>query len=137
VIDAIVQAVRPSDGTQDAEINRASIRDALCELLTKFQEADPLNLKAEERGFVVERFVAIDVFRRFDLDLGKTIQEKAPSAKAALSRLKEVKDYIKETISASFRKLREKGFPMITGRIREIAQAALRETLVVFEGYAE
>jgi len=137
VIDAIVQSVRPSDGTQDAEANRASIRDALCELLTKFQEADPLNLKTEEREFVVEQFVAIDVFRRFQLDLGKTIQEKAPSARTALVRLKEVKDYVKETISASFRKLREKGQRMITGRVREIAQSALRETMAVFEGYAE
>lgn len=137
VMDAIIETVRPSDGTQDAEANRASIRDALCELLTKFQEADLLNLKSEEREFVVERFVAIDVFHRFVLDLGKTIQEKAPSASAALARLKEVKDYIKETISASFRKLREKGYRMITGRIREIAQSSLRETMVIFEGYAE
>ena len=40
VMDAVVEAVRPVDGTQDAEAERAAIRDALSELLTRFPEAD-------------------------------------------------------------------------------------------------
>ena len=137
VIDVIVQAVRPADGTQDAEASRAAIRDAMSELLTKFEEADPLNLSPEQREFVIERFVAIDVYLRFALDLGKTIQDKAPSAATGLSRLKQVKDYVKETIAASFRKLREAGQRISAGRVKEIVQAALRDTLEVFEGYTE
>jgi len=137
VIDVIVQAVRPADGTQDAEASRAAIRDALSELLTKFEDADPLNLNPEQREFVIERFVAIDVYLRFALDLGKTIQDKAPSAATGLSRLKQVKDYVKETIAASFRKLREAGQRISAGRVKEIVQAALRDTLEVFEGYTE
>lgn len=137
VIDVIVEAVRPADGTQDAEASRAAIRDALSELLTKFAEADPLNLDPEQREFVIERFVAIDVYRRFVLDLGKTIQDKAPSAATGLSRLKQVRDYVKETIAASFRKLREAGQRISASRVKEIVQAAVRDTLEVFEGYAE
>jgi len=137
VIDVIVEAVRPPDGTQDAEASRAAIRDALSELLTKFAEADPLNLSPEQREFVIERFVAIDVYRRFVLDLGTTIQDKAPSAATGLSRLKQVRDYVKETIAASFRKLREAGQRISSGRVKEIVRAALRDTLEVFEGYAE
>jgi hypothetical protein len=137
VIDVIVESVRPADGTQDAEASRAAIRDALSELLTKFGEADPLNLSPEQREFVIERFVAIDVYRRFVLDLGKTIQDKAPSAATGLSRLKQVKDYVKETIAASFRKLRDAGQRISAGRVKEIVQAALRDTMQVFEGYAE
>lgn len=137
VIDVIVQAVRPADGTQDAEASRAAVRDALSELLTKFEDADPLNLSPEQREFVIERFVAIDVYLRFALDLGKTIQDKAPSAATGLSRLKQVKDYVKETVAASFRKLREAGQRMSAGRVKEIVQAAIRDTLEVFEGYTE
>ncbi len=73
VMDAVVEAVRPSDGTQDAEASRAAIKDALSELLTMFPEADLLNLSEDQHGFAIERFVAIDVYRRFQLDLGKTI----------------------------------------------------------------
>lgn len=137
VMDAIVEAVRPADGTQDAEASRASIKDALSELLTKFEQADLLDLTPEQRGFVIERFVAIDVYRRFVLDVGKAIQDKAPSAAAGLARLKQVKDYVKERVAASFRKLRDAGRSINSGRVSEIVRAALVETFLVFEGYAE
>ncbi|GMV51392.1 MAG: hypothetical protein AMXMBFR67_29350 [Nitrospira sp.] len=135
-MDAVVEAVRPSDGTQDAEASRAAIKDALSELLTMFPEADLLNLSEDQRGFAIERFVAIDVYRRFQLDLGKTIQDKAPSATVGLARLKEVKNYIKETVAAAFRKVRASGHKLTRGRVNEVVRAALGETFQVFEGYA-
>ncbi len=137
VMDAVVEAVRPVDGTQDAEAERAAIRDALSELLTRFPEADLLNLDPDQRGFTIERFTAIDVFRRFELDVGKTIVEKAPSAAAALARLKQVRDYVKQTVAASFRKLREAGRTLTAGRIGQVVRDALKDTFDVFEGYAE
>ena len=137
VMDAVVEAVRPVDGTQDAEAERAAIRDALSDLLTRFPEADLLNLDLDQRGFAIERFTAIDVFRRFELDVGKTIVEKAPSAAAALARLKQVRDYVKQTVAASFRKLREAGRTLTAGRIGQVVRDALKDTFDVFEGYAE
>lgn len=137
VMNAVVEAVRPVDGTQDAEAERAAIRDALTELLTRFPDADLLNLDPEQRAFAIERFTAIDVFRRFELDLGKTIVEKAPSAVTALSRLKEVRDYVKQSVAAAFRKLRDAGRSLTSGRISQVVRDALRETFEVFEGYAE
>lgn len=137
VMDAVVEAVRPTDGTQDAEAERASIRDALSELLTRFPEADLLNLDPEQRGFAIERFTANDVFRRFELDIGKTIVEKAPSAAAALARIKEARDYVKQTVAASFRKLRDTGRTLTAGRIGQVVRDALKDTFDVFEGYAE
>lgn len=137
IMDAVVEAVRPVDGTQDAEAARAAIRDALSELLTRFPDADLLNLTPEQREMAIERFTAHDVFRRFDLDVGQTIREKAPSATTGLSRLKQARDYVKETVAAAFRKLREAGRVLTAGRISEVVRAALRETFEVFEGYAE
>jgi len=137
IMDAVVEAVRPVDGTQDAEAARAAIRDALSELLTRFPDADLLNLTPEQRELAIERFTAHDVFRRFDLDVGQTIREKAPSATTALSRLKQARDYVKETVAAAFRRLREAGRTLTAGRISEVVRSALRETFEVFEGYAE
>lgn len=137
VMDAVVEAVRPVDGTQDGEASRAAIKDALSELLTRFPEADLLSLEEAQREFAIERYVAADVFRRFDLDVGQTIKDKAPTATAALSRLKEVRDYIREAVSAAFRGLRNAGQRLSTGRIANIVQAALSETFKVFEEYAE
>jgi hypothetical protein len=136
-MDAVVEAVRPIDGTQDAEAARAAIKDALSDLLTRFPEADLLNLDAEQRGFAIERYTALDVFRRFELDVGKTIIEKAPTAVTALSRLKQVRDYVKEAVAASFRRLREAGRAITAGRVSQVVQDALAETFHVFEGYAE
>ena len=135
VMDAVVEAVRPPDGTQDAEASRAAIKDALSELLTLFPEADLLNLTDEQRAAVVERFVAADVFRRAALDVGKIIQDKAPTATAGVGRLKEMKDYIKQTVAAAFRKLRNAGNRVTAGRVSQVVRDALAETFQVFEAY--
>jgi len=135
VMDAIVEAVRPADGTQDAEASRSAIKDALSELLTMFPDADLLNLTEDQRGTAIERFVAIDVFQRSMLDIGKAIQEKAQTATVGLSRLKEVKEYVKQTVAAAFRKIRGAGHRVTTGRVNAVVRAALEETFQVFEGY--
>jgi len=84
-MDAIVDAVQPSSGTQDAEASRSAISESLSELLQRFPEADLLELTDEQREYVIERYVGLDVFQRFALDLGKDIQEKAPTPKIALT----------------------------------------------------
>ena len=137
IMDSVVEAVRPVDGTQDAEVSRAAIKDSLSELLTKFPNANLLELTDEERTFAIERFVALDVFRRFAIDLGKTIQDKAPSAALGLARLKEVKEYVKETVSAAFRRLVQSGRSLSSGKVSEVVQSALLDALQVFEHYAQ
>ena len=137
VMDAIVEAVRPVDGTQDAEASRTAIKDALSEVLTVFPDADLLNLTQNQRETAIERFVAIDVYQRAMLDIGKTIQEKAPTATVAVSRLKEVKEYIKQTVAAAFRQLRSAGHRVTTGRINQFVRAALEEVFQVFEDYSQ
>lgn len=137
VMDALVEAVRPVDGTQDAEAERASIRGSLSDVLVKYPNADLLNLAPEERAYAIERFTAMDVFHRYELDLGKTVQEKASSALVAVRRLKEIKEYIKECVSASFRTIAATGVRLTTGRISQVVTQALQETFEVFEGYVE
>ena len=137
VMDAVVEAVRPIDGTQDAEAARAAIRDALSELLTRFPDADILNLSTEQRTLAIECYAALDVFRRFDLDVGKTIHDNAPSAVTALARLKEVRDYVKEVVAASFRRLSDSGRAITAATVSGIVRDALRETFQVFQDFAE
>ena len=135
IMGAIVEAVRPVDGTLDGEASRAAIGKALSELLTRFPDADLLNLSEEQRILAVERFLAWDVFNRFELDLGKTIQEKAPSAASALSRLKEVRDFITQTVAAEFRKLAAGAASLGSSKVSAIVRDALGLAIGVFEGY--
>lgn len=135
VMDAIVEVVRPADGTQDAEAGRAAIKDALSELLTLFPDADLLNLSDRQRETAIERFVASDVYRRIALDVGLAIQAKAPTPSAGLARLKEVKDYVRQTVAAAFRRLGKAGSRLSTGRVAALVGSAVNETLKVFEEY--
>ncbi|WP_343243373.1 Qat anti-phage system associated protein QatB [Xanthomonas nasturtii] len=137
VMDRVVDAVRPVDGTQDAEASRAAIRDALTDLLTQHQDADLMELSMDQREFAIERFVAYDVFQRFELDVGQHIQDNAPTVSEGLARLKEVKDYVRQTVSASFRKLRESGRGLTDANVSQAVREALRDTFEVFEGYME
>jgi hypothetical protein len=137
VVDAIVEAVRPIDGTQDAEAARKAINDALSGLLTKFPDADLLNLTDDQRAWVIENYVAGDVFLRIQLDVGKTVVDRAASARLGLQRLRQIKDYVAQTIAASFRKLASKGRSLTSGSVTSIVKGAVRETLEVFEGYTQ
>lgn len=137
VLDAVVEAVRPVDGTQDAEANRLSVVDALSDVLNEFPDADLLNLEPAQREFAIERFVAADIYHRVNLDIGKKVAAKAPTATAGLSRLKEVRDYVREHVSAAFRQVRAAGQTFVASRVTQIVQMAIRETFIVFESYLE
>jgi hypothetical protein len=137
VINAIVESVCPLDGTQDSEASRNAVNDSLSELMQRHPDADLLAPTEEQREFVIEHFVGTDIYRRFVLDVGGAIQTKAATASIAVSRLKEARDYIRETVAASFRKLREAGQRLAGSRVSGIVQRALKDALEVFSGYAE
>ncbi|MEP9558966.1 hypothetical protein QYG33_23270 [Xanthomonas euvesicatoria] len=74
---------------------------------------------------------------RGSLDVGQHIQDNAPTVSEGLARLKEVKDYVRQTVSASFRKLRESGRGLTDANVSQAVREALRDTFEVFEGYME
>lgn len=137
VMDALVDTICPVNGTQDAEISRNSIKDALSDVLEQFPDANLTELNQQQREYAIEKFVAMDVFRRIDLDIGKTVREKAPSFKEGLGRLKEIKSYVSETVSESFRTVRNEGKSFVGEKINEIIASAISETFQVFEGYVQ
>jgi hypothetical protein len=135
ITDAIIEAVRPIDGDLDSEASRDSMKNAFSELLDKDENSDLLNLTEDQKIFVIEKFVAGDVFKRFDLDLGKSIRKNSPTLANAMSRLKEAKDYIKETVASSFKKTVKKS-SLSARTIISIVKDALEDALHVFESYA-
>ncbi len=137
IMDAVTDAVRPVDGTQDSESSRAAIRDALSDTLEKYPDADLLNLTDQQKEYAVEVFVVADIYGRFNLDLGTHVIENAPSASAGLSRLKEIRDYIRETAAEAFRNLKSKGQYLSKSRVAAVVRDAIHETFEVFEGYTQ
>lgn len=135
VLDAIVEAISPADGTQDAESSREAVRDALSDVLERYPDADLLDLYDTQRQYAVQRFVGLDVYRRFCLDLGAKLDEHAPSAPVAAARFAEVREYIAATVAAEFDRLWDAGVTPASPDLARVTQAALRETFRVFEGY--
>lgn len=135
IMDVLVERVRPVDGTQDADAGRVAIRNALSDLLDRFPEANLLLLSEEECVYAVERYVALDVYHLFHLDVGKTVQANAPSASDALSRLKDIKDYVVEAVSSRFRALMAAGKPLTATYVSDLARQTLHQTFEVFEAY--
>lgn len=107
----------------------------MADTLTQFPDADLTNLSEEQKEIAIERYVASDVYRRFSLDVGWTVITKAPNAVAGASRLKEIREYVRETVSAAFRKIRKAGQKLGAGRVASIVRSALGEAIQVFEGY--
>jgi hypothetical protein len=95
-----------------------------------------LELDERARETVTELFVVADVYRRIALDLGKKIQEKAPSPKAGLNRLRQIKDYVRETIGAELRKIKAAGLTSAGASVSTITRQALESTFRVFGGFA-
>lgn len=135
VLDVIVEAATPADGTQDKESSRRAVRDSLSELLARFPDADLLDLTDAQREFVIERYAALDVYGRFCLDLQKTVLDKAVDAATGLRRLKSIREFIVQHVSAAFRIIRESGAAATTTSIARLTSEALRETFSVFEEY--
>ena len=137
IMSAVVEAVRPIDGTQDAEATRNAIKGAASELLAKNPDADLLALSEEDRLFMVERFLAIDVFNHLVLDIGQAIQKNAPSISAASARFKDIKNYVRQAVSAAFRKIHKAGETLTARRVSAIARQCIQDAMEVFEGGAE
>ncbi|MFT3697730.1 MAG: hypothetical protein QM831_31615 [Kofleriaceae bacterium] len=135
VINAIVEATQPIDGTLDAEARRSSSAEALAELLKNYPDADLFKLTEEQKLAVVETYVANDVFHRIDLDLGKTLQDNAPSIVTAMARHEEIRNYVREAVADSFRRLKAAGQALTRHSMTQIIGAAISETFIVFEGY--
>ncbi len=101
--DAIADAIRPSDGTLDAEASRDAIAQALSDLIDQIPGVDLAALTPEQIDLVVERYVAYDLCHRIELDVGSHIQDKAPNVAAAVTRIEDMKAYVRESVSAQFR----------------------------------
>ena len=130
--DAIAEAIQPSDGTLDAEASRDAIAQAISDLVEQTPGVDLTALAPEQIEFVVEGYVAYDLSHRIELDVGLAVQDKASDAAAAVSRIEDLKAYVKQCVAASFRSARDRGQRLTRKSAASIANAVLEETFRVF-----
>jgi len=137
IVDRIAIALSPSDGTLDSEASRESITQAFSEFLKRDPDADLTQLNKQQIELVMELYIGNDICRRIELDVGKTILEKAPSVVTAMQRLEQMYNYVRQCVAASFRKLRQKMKSTVLSQQDAIRLASMivQNTFMVFEGY--
>lgn len=133
--DAIAEAIRPSDGTLDAEATRDAIAQALSDLVDEVPGADLNSMTPEQIDLVIERYVAYDLSRHIELDVGSHIQEKAPDAATAVSRIEDMKGYVRECVAAQFRAARTAGRRLTRSAAAWMTNGVIEETFRVFADY--
>lgn len=135
VVRAVVDAVQPVDGTQDAEASREAIGEALAELLKQDPKADLQQLTDDQRLVVVQEFIARDIFHRLVLDVGGAIKARATTARIYLKRLDQIRSYLRQGIAAAFRRLAAAGHGVTRSRIAALTRQAIADAINVFEEY--
>lgn len=135
VMDVIADAIRPIDGTQDAEASRQAMDGAVADLLTQFPNADLTTLEQRQIEVMVERYAARDLCHRIELDVGKSITSKAPDPATAVRRLEDMRQYVAAEMTAQFAERRERGEQLNGGNVAALVASVLQSTLSVFEEY--
>ena len=135
LVDHIAEALSPSDGTLDAEASRTSISWAMCELMRREPGADLLALALEQILLTMVLYIGADICSRIELDIGKTIMEKAPDPATAVERVKEMKRYVHLVVANRFRRRPENSGPLTQREASRLATRIIQDTFEVFESY--
>ena len=131
IVDVLVDAIRPIDGTQDAEATRDSVSRALSEILA--QNNDVTTLTPQQIDQVTASTLGHDVAHRIELDVGKAIVDKAPTKGEGLDRLQEMKDYVREVVVAAYAEERQRNGAVGRAVIERISRDAIEQAFAVFE----
>jgi len=135
IADAIIDAVTPTDGTQDAESSRDSAARAFAELLEINPSVDLTALPQDMVELFFERFLANDLIARIQLDVGKTVLDRAPDPATAVQRLETMQSFVKQEFNRVVQALKNAGQRLQQGNGKALGDAALKATLDIFEGW--
>lgn len=135
IADAIIDAVTPTDGTQDAESSRDSAARAFAEVLEINPAADLMALPQDMVELFFERFLANDLVARIQLDVGKAVLDRAPDSATAVQRLETMQSFVKQEFNRALQALKDVGQRLQQGNGKAIGDAAIKATLDVFEGW--
>ena len=135
IVDRIAEALSPSDGTLDSEASRTSMSWALCEFMRREPGADLLSLTLEQIELAMELFIGADICSRIELDVGKTILDRAPDPATAVDRFQEMKRYVRQVVAACFRRRLTNSGPLSQREAAQLGERVVQDTFNVFEAF--
>jgi hypothetical protein len=133
VADEIIDQVISTGGSLEEESCRDSMAQAMSDLLTIDPDVDLLNMNNDSIWTVMELFMANEAFNRLNLDIGQLFESERYSPREAVSRMNDMRDYLKSEISAQIQELRKDTSNPTKAEMNSLLQSAIKITFEVFE----
>lgn len=133
VADEIIDQVVSSGGSLEEESCRNSMAQAMSDLLAINPDIDLLNMDNDSIWTVIELFMANEAFNRLTLDIGQLFESAKCSPSEAVSRMNDMREYLKSEVSAQIQELRSDTTNPTKDEINNLLQSALKVTFDVFE----
>jgi len=133
VASEIIDQVISTGGSLEEESCRDSMAQALSDLLAIDSDVDLLNMDNDSIWTVMELFMANEAFNRLNLDIGQLFESDRYSPRDAVSRMNDMRDYLKSEISAQIQALRTNTSNPTKAEINTLLQSAIKITFEVFE----
>jgi hypothetical protein len=134
IADEIVNQVCATGGSLDEVSCRNSMSQALSDLLSINSDIDLVSMDNDSIWMTMEFFIANEAFNRLSLDVGQLFESAKYSYKETVSRMNEMREYLRSEVSSQMQILRfeTKSAPS-REEINNVLQSALRMTFEVFE----
>ena len=132
--DEVIEQVLSTGGSLDEESCRDSMSQAMSDLLIHQQDVDLMKMSDDSIWTLMEFFIANEALNRICLDIGQAFESAKVSPQKAVSRMNEMKEYLKAEVSEQLQEVRKNTRVATTAEINNILQSALRITFEIFEG---
>lgn len=132
IIDRLVDALCPADGTQEAEASRDSAARALSDVVGG---DDVLDLSQDRIDQVVRAFLGNDVAHQIASDVGLAVLQKAASAKVGQQRLEEMQDYVREELGRRYDERRALSGALDRDSAATMSREVISDCFEIFESY--
>jgi len=134
IADEIVRHTIPAGGSQDEAASQQSMAQALQDLLARDPDIDLLNLNDNSIWALIESFLGYEAFNRLCLDIGQVFEDATLSPRGHVTRMNEMRDYLKSELSSQVEALRGNTTSATLGQIQSVLKHALENTFAVYEG---
>jgi hypothetical protein len=134
IADEIVRRTTPSGGSQDEVACQESMAYALEDILSKDPDVDLLKLNDDSIWSLIESFLGYEAFHRLSLDIGQVFEDSTLSPRDRVTRMNEMRDYLKAEIRVQVEALRSNARHATSVQLQSMLQDALENTFTVYEG---
>lgn len=133
IIDRLVDALCPTDGTQEAEASRDSAARALADCLA--DDEDVRDLPQDRIDQVVRDFLGNEIAHQIALDVGLAVLQKAQSAKMGQQRLEEMQDYVRQELGRRYDERRALHGGLDRDSAARMGREVIADAFDIFESY--